>query len=143
MASYSVVSDREDTHKVPASRVERAGGGDGCEDMIPFCVIDVLGRVPSGTGGTELGRAATHEPRSFSVHHFFAFRIVFLLEMEAALTPLAGPLPHWSQRRSDATNAFLAGLAFPDRRVRVGRDLADGVTGKGSWLSSGQRMSAP
>ena len=30
--SYSVVSDG-DTHKVPASRVERAGGGDGCEDI--------------------------------------------------------------------------------------------------------------
>ena len=32
MTSYSVIS-YEDAQKVPASRVERAGGGDGCEDI--------------------------------------------------------------------------------------------------------------
>ena len=70
MTSYSVVSDGI-THKVPASRVERAGGGDGCEDIRwDRCARPSAVRV---TGGL----------RSFSVHHFF--RIVHLPEMEAAL----------------------------------------------------------
>ena len=69
MTSYSVVSDGI-THKVPASRVERAGGGDGCEDIRwDRCARPSAVRV---TGGL----------RSFSVHHFF--RIVYLAEMEAA-----------------------------------------------------------
>ena len=38
------------THKVPASLVERAGGGDGCEDT--FGVIGVLGRVPGPGHGS-------------------------------------------------------------------------------------------
>ena len=67
--SYSVVSDGV-THKVPASRVERAGGGDGCEDIrCDRCARPSAVRV---TGG----------PCSFSVHHFFP--IVGLLEMKAA-----------------------------------------------------------
>ena len=67
MTSYSVVSDG-DTHKVPASRVERAGGGDGCEDIRwDGCARPSAVRV---TGGA----------RSFSVHHFF--RIVELPELE-------------------------------------------------------------
>ena len=49
MTSYSVVSDGI-THKVPASLVERAGGGDGCEDT--FGVIGVLGRVPGPGHGS-------------------------------------------------------------------------------------------
>ena len=58
MTSYSVVSDGH-AHKVPASRVERAGGGDGCEDIRwDRCARPSAVRV---TGG----------PRSFRVHHFF------------------------------------------------------------------------
>ena len=58
MTSHSVVS-HDNSRKVPVSRVERAGGGDGCED-IPWarCARPSAVRV---TGG----------PRSFSVHHFF------------------------------------------------------------------------
>ena len=69
MTSCSVVSDGH-AHKVPAWRVERAGGGDGCEDIRwDRCARPSAVRV---TGG----------PRSFRVHHFF--RIVALAEMEAA-----------------------------------------------------------
>ena len=69
MTSYSVVSDGH-AHKVPTWRVERAGGGDGCEDIRwDRCARPSAVRV---TGG----------PRSFRVHHFFP--IVGLAEMEAA-----------------------------------------------------------
>ena len=69
MTSYSVVSDGH-AHKVPASRVERAGGGDGCEDIrCDRCARPSAVRV---TGG----------PRSFSVHHFFP--IVYLAELDVA-----------------------------------------------------------
>ena len=55
---------------MPASRVERAGGGDGCEDIrCDRCARPSAVRV---TGG----------PRSFSVHHFF--RIVYLAELNVA-----------------------------------------------------------
>ena len=71
MTSYSVVSDGH-AHKVPVSRVERAGGGDGCEDIRwDRCARPSAVRV---TGGA----------RSFSVHHFFP--IVALAEMEAAIS---------------------------------------------------------
>ena len=74
--SYSIVSDAH-AHKVPAWRVERAGGGDGCEDIRwDRCARPSAVRV---TGG----------PRSFSVHHFF--RIVSLLEMKAATSDLVNP----------------------------------------------------
>ena len=67
--SYSVVSDGH-ALKVPASRVERAGGGDGCEDIRwDKCARPSAVRV---TGGA----------RSFSVYHFFP--IVYLAEMEGA-----------------------------------------------------------
>ena len=53
---------------MPASRVERAGGGDGCEDIRwDRCARPSAVRVTVG-------------PRSFRVHHFF--RIVELPEME-------------------------------------------------------------
>ena len=69
MTSYSVVSDGH-AHKVPVWRVERAGGGDGCEDIRwDRCARPSAVRV---TGGL----------RSFSEHHFF--RIVHLPYMEAA-----------------------------------------------------------
>ena len=73
MTSYSVVSDAH-AHKVPASRVERAGGGDGCEDIR----WDRCAR-PSAVWVTAHGRGT----RSFRVHHFFP--IVSLPEMEAAI----------------------------------------------------------
>ena len=67
----NVVSDG-DAHKVPASRVERAGGGDGCEDIrCDRCARPSAVRV---TGG----------PRSFSVHHFFP--IVSLSELDVAFS---------------------------------------------------------
>ena len=74
VTSHSVVSDGH-ALKVPASRVERAGGGDGCEDIRwARCARPSAVRV---TGG----------PRSFSVHHFFS--IVYLAEMEAAISAFA------------------------------------------------------
>ena len=57
MTSYSVASDGH-AHKVPVWRVERAGGGDGCEDIRwDRCARPSAVRV---TGG----------PCSFSVYHF-------------------------------------------------------------------------
>ena len=73
MTSYSVVSDGH-AHKpqgASESRVERAGGGDGCEDIRwARCARPSAVQV-------------TGEPRSFRVHHFFP--IVELPEMEAAV----------------------------------------------------------
>ena len=67
----NVVSDGH-AQEVPASRDERAGGGDGCEDIrCDRCARPSAVRV---TGG----------PRSFSVHHFFP--IVGLAELDIATT---------------------------------------------------------
>ena len=69
ITSYSVASDGH-AHKVPVWRVERAGGGDGCEDIrCDRCARPSAVRVMGG-------------PCSFRVHHFFP--IVSVAEMEAA-----------------------------------------------------------
>ena len=74
----NVVSDGH-AHKVPASRVERAGGGDGCEDIrCDGCARPSAVRV---TGG----------PRSFSVMlHFFP--IVSLSELDVARSAHGTPV---------------------------------------------------
>ena len=71
------VGRKKEEEEVPPSRVERAGGGDGCEDIrCDRCARPSAVRV---TGG----------PRSFSVHHFFP--IVRLAEMDVAYGDGSGP----------------------------------------------------
>ena len=84
-SASSDVSDGH-AHKVPASRVERAGGGDGCEDIR----WDRCGR-PSAV-------RVTRGPRSFRVHHFFP--IVSLRQMEVATEyKSTSPRPRWLDPR--------------------------------------------